>query len=49
MQKQTIIIPGIRGHIKMTPEELQAHLVNRKGGHVHANKKKQLDRKRKYK
>lgn len=37
------------GHYKMTPEEVQALLVARKGGHVHQDKRKQIDRKRKYK
>lgn len=49
MDKQIIHIEGLRGHQKMTPEELQARLVHRRSGHVHSDKKKQIERKRKYK
>lgn len=34
---------------KMTREELSAHLHNRKGSHIHKNKKKVIKRKEKYK
>lgn len=49
MKKEIIHIDAIRGHQKMTSEELQAHLVHRRSGHVHEDKSKRIDRKQKYK
>lgn len=37
-----------RIQFKMTKEELEAHLVNKKSGHVHKNKKKVIKRREKY-
>lgn len=48
-KKMQVITTHKPGHYKMTPEEVQALLTARKGGHVHKDKRKQIDRKRKYK
>lgn len=34
---------------KMGQEELQNHLKNKRGGHIHLDKTKRIDRKKKYK
>lgn len=46
--KEIIHIEARQGHHKMTPEELQAHLVARRSGHIHTDKSKQISRKQKY-
>lgn len=48
MKTQKIHIDAIRGHVKMSPNELQAYLHARKSGHVHKDKTKIIDRKVKY-
>lgn len=40
---------NVRLNKKMGKEELQNHLVNKKGGHVHSDKTKKIYRKMKYK
>lgn len=47
-KKHVIHIDAIRGHQKMSPDELQAFMHAKKSGHVHLNKSKIIDRKKKY-
>lgn len=46
-KKHVIHIDAIRGHQKMSPDELQAFMHAKKSGHVHLNKSKIIDRKKK--
>jgi len=49
MKTQKIHIDAIRGHAKMSTDELQAYLHARRSGHVHQDKSKVISRKAKYK
>jgi len=49
MKTQKIHIDAIRGHAKMSTDELQSYLHARRSGHVHQDKSKVISRKAKYK